>query len=69
MKEYKALNGSVATIAGDTLTCVREGLVLTLPNIEVTYNKNGGFVAENDFYKLYTILHGVSISHFLIEKV
>lgn len=39
MKEYKALNGSVATIAGDTLTCVREGLVLTLPNVEVIYNK------------------------------
>lgn len=69
MKEFRALNGSVAMIADNTLTCVREGLVLTLPDVEVTYNKEGGFVAENDFYKLYTVLHGGCISHFLVEEI
>lgn len=69
MKEYTANNGTKVTIVDNTLTCVREGLIMVFPNVELTYASKVGFIANNGIYKVYPELDNREIESFNIEKV
>ena len=69
MKENTANNGTRVTIIGNTLTCVKEGLIMVFPNVELTYVSKVGFIANNGIYKVYPELVNGEIESFNIEKV
>jgi hypothetical protein len=69
MREYTANNGTKVTILGNTLTCVREGLIMVFPNVKMTYVSKVGFIADNGIYKVYPELDSGKIESFNIEKV
>ena len=69
MREYTAKNGTKVTILGNTLTCVREGLIMVFPNVKLSYVSKVGFIANNGIYKVYPELEGGEIESFNIEEV
>ena len=69
MREYTANNGTKVTIINNTLTCVREGLIMVFPNVKLNYVTKIGFIADNGIYKVYPELEGEKIESFNIEKV
>lgn len=69
MREYTANNGTKITILGNTLTCVREGLIMVFPNVELTCVSKVGFIANNGIYKVYPELENGEIERFNLERV
>lgn len=69
MREYTANNGTKVTIIDNTLTCVRKGLIMVFPNVELTYVTKVGFIANNGIYKVYPELENGEIESFNIEEV
>lgn len=69
MREYTAKNGTKVTILGNTLTCVKEGLIMVFPNIKVTYLSKNNFIANNGIYEVFTSVEHGEIHNFNIAEV
>lgn len=69
MREYIAKNGTKVTILGNTLTCVREGLIMVFPNVKVTYLSENNFIARNKIYEVYPVIERGEIDSFNVAEV
>lgn len=69
MREYIANNGTKVTILSNTLTCIKEGIIIVFPDIKVTYLSENNFIAENEIYKIYPKIERREIDSFNIEKL
>lgn len=69
MREYTAKNGTKVTILGNTLTCVREGLIMVFPNVKVTYISKNNFIANNGIYEVYPAIERGEIDSFNVAEV
>lgn len=69
MREYIANNGTKVTILSNTLTCIKEGIIIVFPDIKVTYLSENNFIAENEIYKIYPKIERREIDSFNIEEL
>ena len=69
MREYIANNVTKVTILSNTLTCIKEGIIIVFPDIKVTYLSENNFIAENEIYKIYPKIERREIDSFNIEEL
>lgn len=69
MREYIANNGTKVTILSNTLTCIKEGIIMVFPDIKVTYLSENNFIAENEIYKVFPRIEHGEIDGFSVSEV
>lgn len=69
MVEYKANNGTKVTFIDGTLTCIRKGLVMIFPNVDMQVLSETKFITKNEIYKIYPEIKRGEIDSFNLTEV
>lgn len=69
MIEYKAKNGTKVTFIDGTLTCIRKGLVMIFPNVQMQVLSEIRFIAKNNVYVILPVIKYGEIESFNIVEV